>query len=315
MHETEPILTSLSQVVGQTRAVRVLQTAFDAYWHERSKHGEENVSFPHLLMAGPGGTGKTTLSELVARELCTEVHVELANNIGNVSQMQGLLMMLDKPGQILFIDEIAELNETVQICLYRATEDRKLFLGGKKKPVTLPPFTLIGATTHEYMLTTSSRDRFKILLRLTHYSSDEMAVLIEQRAKRLGWGIDPKSIHELAKRSRGVPRLAVRMLEAAKRSCSANGCDFIEPRHIKEMTEMEGIDALGFDPVEQSYLNLLKQHQGPVRLNVLATHLGLPRQSIEMFEGDFIRLGLITKNEKGRCLTPAGHEHLKANTA
>jgi Holliday junction DNA helicase RuvB len=79
------------------------------------------------------------------------------------------------------------------------------------------------------------------------------------------------------------------------------------------MLEMEGIDPLGFDPVEQTYLQLLKQHQGAVRLNVLATHLGLPRQSIEMFESDFIRLGLITKNEKGRCLTPAGHEHLKAS--
>ncbi|MCD0459545.1 Holliday junction DNA helicase RuvB C-terminal domain-containing protein [Roseiconus lacunae] len=315
MKDTQPMITSLSQVVGQKRAVRVLQTALDAYWHERSKHGEQNVSFPHLLMAGPGGTGKTMLSELVAHELCTEVHVELAQNIGNIGQMQGLLMMLDKPGQILFLDEIHELNESVQVCLYRALEERKLFLGGNKKPVTLPPFTLIGATTHEYMLATSARDRFKILIRLSHYDIDEMAVLIEQRAKRLGWGIDPRSIHELAKRSRGVPRLAVRMLEAAKRCCSANGCDFIEANHVAEMVEMEGIDPLGFDPVEQSYLDLLKQHQGPVRLNVLATHLGLPRQSIEMFEADFIRLGLITKNEKGRCLTPAGHEHLKTGHA
>ena len=313
MKETEPIITSLSQVVGQARAVRVLQTALDAYWHERSKQGEDNVSFPHLLMAGPGGTGKTMLSELVARELCTEVHVELAQNISNIGQMQGLLMMLDKPGQILFLDEIHQLNESVQVCLYRALEERKLFLGGNKKPVKLPPFTLIGATTHEYMLTTSSRDRYQILIRLSHYDTDEMTVLIEQRAKRFGWGIDSKSIRELAKRSRGVPRLAVRMLEAAKRSCSANGCDFIESSHVSEMLDMEGIDALGFDPVEQTYLQLLKQHQGAVRLNVLATHLGLPRQSIEMFESDFIRLGLITKNEKGRCLTPAGHEHLKAS--
>lgn len=113
--------------------------------------------------------------------------------------------------------------------------------------------------------------------------------------------------------SRGVPRLAVRLLDACKRSCSANGCDDIEATHVAEMLEMEGVDPLGFDPVEQSYLHLLKQHQGPIRLNVLSTHLGLPRQSIEMFERDFIRLGLITKNEKGRCLTPAGHEHLKAS--
>jgi len=229
-------------------------------------------------------------------------------------QMQGLLMMLE-PEHILLVDEIHELSETVQVTLYRAIEERKLFLGGNRKPVTLPPFTLIGATTDEYLLTPSMRDRFKILLRLQHYSHDEMAMLIDQRAKRLGWEIDAVSVTHLAARSRGVPRLAVRLLESAKRVASSKGLDRIEPTHVEEMLTIEGIDSLGFDPVEQRYLMLLKESQGPVRLNVLATHLGLPKQTIEMFERDFIRLGLITKGDKGRALTPKGVEHVNRHGA
>ena len=305
---TKPMITTLNHVIGQQRAVAVLRTALDAYFNERAKTGEEEA-FPHLLMCGPGGTGKTLLSELIARELCTECHVELAQNVSNIGQMQGLLMMLE-PGHILLIDEIHELSESTQVCLYRALEDRKLFIGGNRKPLNLPPFTLIGATTDEYLLTTSMRDRFKILLRLTHYSEDEMTLLIDQRAKRRGWEIEQESIAELAKRSRGVPRLAVRLLDSAKRVSSAEACDVIEPDHVSQMLEIEGFDSLGFDPVEQKYLQLLREHQGPVRLNVIATHLGLPKQTVEMFERDFIRLGLITKSDKGRSLTAKGMDHL-----
>ena len=309
----EPIINSLAHVVGQQRAVTVLRTALDAYWHDRAKNGDKE-SFPHLLMCGPGGVGKTLLSELIAQELCTECHVELAQNIGNIGQMQGLLMMLE-PEHILLIDELHELSETVQVSLYRAIEERKLFLAGKKKPIDLPPFTLIGATTDEYLLTTSMRDRFKILLRLTHYSDDEIGMLITQRAKRLGWAVDAQSVNELASRSRGVPRLAVRLLDSAKRFASSKWSEQIQPAHIDEMLMIEGFDALGFDPVEQRYLSLLKKNQGPMRLNVIATNLGLPKQTIDMFERDFIRLGLVAKCDKGRSLTPFGVEHLNSRKA
>ncbi len=307
--DTQPIVASLSHVIGQSRAVTVLQTALDAYFNDRQKTGIE-AAFPHLLMCGPGGVGKTLLSETIAREVCAKCHTELAQNIGNPGQMQGLLMMLE-PGDILLLDEIHELTSTVQVCLYRALEERKLFLGGNRKAITLPPFCLIGATTDEYLLTPSMRDRFKILLRLTHYSDDEMTLLISQRAKRLGWQLHEKSIGELARRSRGVPRLAVRMLDAAKRVASSESSDVIEAEHVHRMLEIEGVDELGFDLTEQRYLHLLREHQGPVRLNVIATHLGLPKQTIEMFERDFIRLGLINKSEKGRALTAVGVEHLK----
>jgi Holliday junction DNA helicase RuvB len=305
--ETEPIISSLSHVVGQTRAVRVLRTALDAYFNDRFKTGREGA-FPHVLMCGPGGTGKTLLADLVSREVCTNCTTELAQNIAHPAQMRGLLVSLE-PGDLLFLDEIHELPPMAQVCLYRALEDRKLFLGGNRKSISLPPFCLIGATTDEFLLTTSMRDRFKILLRLTHYSDDEMSQLIRQRTKRLGWAIDDNSISELARRSRGVPRLGVRLLDAARRQASSESSDAIEAGHVSRMLEIEGVDVLGFDLTEQRYLNLLRQYKGPVRLNVIATHLGLPRQTIEMLEQDFIRLGLIDKTEKGRILTSQGIAH------
>jgi Holliday junction DNA helicase RuvB len=310
--EAQPIISSLNHVIGQSRAVNVLRTALDAYFNDRCKTGGE-VALPHILMTGPGGVGKTLLAELAARDCCANCHSELAQNIANPGQMQGLLMMLEA-GDILFLDEIHELSSSVQVCLYRALEEGKLFLAGNRKAISLPPFCLIGATTDEYLLTTSMRDRFKILIRLTHYTSEEMTLLIRQRAKRLGWTIDDNSVGELAGRSRGVPRLAIRLLDAAKRQASSESSDVIEADHVHRMLEIEGVDALGFDLTEQKYLHLLREYQGPVRLNLIATHLGLPRQTIEMLERDFIRLGLIDKTEKGRILTSQGIAHLRTTT-
>src|SRR5690606_18561536 len=158
-------------VIGQRRAVRVLRTGLDAYFNDRAVSGAVEA-FPHTLICGPAGTGKTLLSEIVARELCTNLHTELAQNIKAPGKVHGLMMMLE-PGDVLFLDEIHELSHTTQVTLYRALEERKLFVGNSRESVELPPFTLIGATTDEHLLTRSMRDRFRILLRLTHYTDDE----------------------------------------------------------------------------------------------------------------------------------------------
>jgi holliday junction DNA helicase RuvB len=304
---TAQIVPTLSHVIGQTRAVAVLRTAIDAYFHDRTRSTEEQA-FPHLLMTGPAGTGKTLLSEIVAREVACNLHTELAQNIRTPEHVHGSLMMLE-PGDILFYDEIHELPSAVQVTLYRALEERKLFLG-KKHVVTLPSFCLVGATTDEHLLTRSMRERFRIQLRLTHYSDEEMLLLIGQRAKRLGWTAENDAVRQLSCKSRGTPRLAIRLLESAKRIASAEGTDLITATHVQRMCEIEQIDSLGLDAVEQRYLQILREGEGPVRLNVIATQVGLPRQSIEMFEADFIRLGLISKSEKGRMLTAKGFEHL-----
>jgi Holliday junction DNA helicase RuvB len=219
-------------------------------------------------------------------------------------------MMLE-PGDILFVDEVHELPQTVAVAIYRALEERKLFLG-KRHVVALPAFCVIGATTDEHMLHSSLKQRFRIHLRLTHCSDEEIFLLMQQRAKRLRWTIEDDAVRNLASKSRGTPRLAVRLLEAAKRQASAGGTDLITAGHVEAMCQIEHIDSLGLDAVEQRYLQILREGEGPVRLNVIATQMGLPRQSIEMFEADFIRLGLISKSEKGRMLTAKGFEHLAA---
>lgn len=305
------IVSTLDHVIGQTRAVTVLRTAIDAYFHDRRSAVEEQA-FPHLLMTGPAGTGKTLLSETVARECACTLHTELAQNLKTPEHIHGAAMMLE-PGDIWFVDEIHELPPAAQVALYRALEERKLFLG-KKHVVKLPPFCLIGATTDEHLLTRSMRERFRIHLRLTHYTVEETARLIQQRANKLGWHVEEDAVTQLAAKSRGTPRLAIRILESAKRTASAEGVDRITVSHVQRMCEVEEIDFLGLDAIEQRYLKILREGEGPVRLNVIATQMGLPRQSIEMFESDFLRLGLICKSEKGRMLTAKGFEHLAAAT-
>ena len=305
------VVPTLDHVLGQQRAVAILRTAIDAYFHDRSKATEEQA-FPHLLISGPSGTGKTLLSETVAREVACSLHSELAQNLKTPEHIHGALMMLE-PGDILFVDEIHELPRTSAVAIYRALEERKLFLG-KRHVVTLPSFCLIGATTHESFLERSLRQRFRIHIRTTHYSDEEIFLLVRQRAKRLAWAIEDEAVRLLAGKSRGTPRLAIRFLEAARRQASSEATDLITAVHVQRMCEVEQIDNLGLDAVEQQYLRILKDGDGAVRLNVIATQMGLPRQSIEMFEADFIRLGLISKSEKGRMLSPKGIEHLAATT-
>lgn len=302
---TNPIVPTLNHVVGQVRAVSVIRTAIDSYFYERSKVGDQQA-FPHTLLTGPSGTGKTLLSETIARELCVTLHSELAQNLRTPEHVHALLMMLE-PGDCLFIDEIHELKH--QVTIYRALEEGKLFLG-KRHVIKLPPFCLIGATTHEFYLHRSMLQRFAIHARLSHYSDEEMFQLLRQRAKRLGWSIEDEPVRQLSRKSRGIARIGVRLLEATKRTASAEGTDTMTSAHVERMCQIEQIDQLGLDAIEQQYLNILRDGDGPVRLNVIATHLGLPRRSVEVFEEDFIRLGLISKSDKGRMLTPKGIEHL-----
>lgn len=301
---------TLDHVVGQKRAVQQLRIALDAYFNDRAAAHVGELALPHVLLVGPAGVGKSLLSAIIARELAASLHEELAQNIANPGHLQGL-MMLAEPGDVVFVDEIHELIPMAQTTLYRCLEERRLFLGGDRKAVVLPPFTFVGATTDEWALAKPLRDRFRIVLRLEHYSDDEIAQLIAQRAKRLGWPIGDEAVRGIARRGRGTPRLAIRLLEAARRTARAEGADAITHQHLHRMCEIEGIDRLGLDAIERRYLDLLRDAQGPVRLNVLATQIGLPRRTIEVvIESELIRLGLVTKSNEGRVLTAAGAKHL-----
>lgn len=182
--------------------------------------------------------------------------------------------------------------------------------------MTLPPFTCIAATTDEWALSKPLRDRFKIVFRMQHYTDDELGQIIAQRAKRLGWSISDEAVTEIAKRGRNTPRLAIRNLEATRRTSRSEDADVITEQHVQQMCETEGIDDRGLDVLERNYLELLRESQGPLRLNMIATRLSLPRRTIEtVIESELIRLGLVTKNEAGRILTGEGAAHLAETTS
>jgi Holliday junction DNA helicase RuvB len=154
-----------------------------------------------------------------------------------------------------------------------------------------------------------------LILRLEHYSTAELSQVLAQRARRLGWSVAEDVIAAIAVQGRGTPRIALRLLEATRRVARAEGADALTVAHFNRMTEIEGLDAIGLDQLEQRYLQVLRSSDGPVRLNILATRLGIARRTIEtVVEGDVIRLGLISKDDDGRFLTPQGRQHLTQST-
>lgn len=304
---------ALDHVIGQARPVRQLRTALDAYFNDRASNNADQA-FPHVLLVGPSGVGKSSLSHIVANELGTTLHEELAQNLVMPNALHGLLMMVEDQ-HCVFLDEIHELYPVAQTTLYRALEDRKLFLpsvnGVKGHTMNLPPFTLIAATTDEWALNKPLRDRFRLILRLTHYSDTELTAVVAQRARRLGWPLTDDAAKAIAARGRGTPRVTLRLLEAARRTARAEGADAIDNNILAQTLDTEGLDQAGLDPVEQQYLRILHEANGPVRMNVIATRLGLPRQTVVMFEQDLLRLGLIQKDKGSqRLLTPEGRIHV-----
>lgn len=311
---------TLNHVTGQKRAVKQLKVALDAHIADRTDAATHAApAFPHVLIVGPPGVGKSLLAGIISRELGSKLHEEIAQNILSPGHLHGLLMVADKY-DCIFVDEIHELHAFSQTTLYKVLEKRIIFLRsgptGERKSVTLPPLTFVGATTDEWALTKPLRDRFRLILRLEHYSDDELAQLVAQRARRLGWSITDAAVKGIAARGRGTPRIALRLLEAARRSARAEGASNINIDHFRRMCEVEGYDALGLDPLEQKYLQILHDSGGvPVRLNVLATRLALPRQTIErVIESDLIRLGLIGKDDAGRMLTAEGQRHVRRSS-
>lgn len=277
---------------------------------------QDNRKFDHALLVGPPGMGKTAASQIIAAEMGTDFLDVLGQSLNSVSDLNALLLQATDRA-VVFIDEAHELDKSLQTTLYLALDQRRVLLQGSRKgslPVGIPiqDFTLLLASTDEFSLLQPLRDRCRLTLRFQFYQPEDLEKIASLRAAALGWEVEPEVFRQSASKSRGTPRLVLRLLQAAHRVSRAEASDVITVAHLQRACSLDGIDQLGLGPTEQQYLNILLE--GPTRLNMLASRLGLPSRTVsEVCESFLIRAGLVVKDDQSkRQLTAEGREHLSS---
>lgn len=272
----------------------------------------------HVLLYGPAGLGKTTLAHIIAIELGTQIKVTSGPAIERAGDLAAILTNLNE-NDVLFIDEIHRLNHNVEEILYPAMEDFTLdFIIGKgpsakNVQLPLPKFTLIGATTKAGMLSSPLRDRFGVLCRLETYTIDELTEIVVRAAKMLGVAIETSAATEIAKRSRGTPRIANRLLRRVRDYSIVKGHKEIELSDAKGSLKMLDIDDLGLDATDVNLLKSMaeKFNGGPCGLDTLAATIGEDANTIEdVYEPYLLQLGFIGRTPRGRVLLQKGYDHI-----
>jgi Holliday junction DNA helicase RuvB len=299
--------TSLAHLIGQRSVVEQVRVALDAAQMD-------GLPFPSTLCVGAAGCGKTQTAKVIAAEMGGDFHEVLGQAIQSPADFNALLLGA-KDKDVIFIDEVHELEKEFQTALYMALDQKRVFLqsgrpGRTPQSIPLADFTLLLATTDEYRLLQPLRDRMRLVLRFEFYSAGELVELLKQRTRALRWTVDDKVLAPIARRSRGTPRLALRLLQAARRVARSEGENSITLGHPERACELEQIDPLGLGPTERQYLLLLAE--GATRLNVLASRLGLPARTVaDVYEPFLLRQALICKDDGGRRqLTADGRLHL-----
>ncbi|WP_340317857.1 Holliday junction branch migration DNA helicase RuvB [Rhizorhabdus argentea] len=305
---------SLEEFVGQQAARENLRVFIEA----ARKRGEP---LDHVLFFGPPGLGKTTLAQIIAREMGSGFRATSGPVIAKSGDLAALLTNLED-GDVLFIDEIHRLQPAVEEVLYPAMEDRALDLmigegpSARSVRIDLPRFTLVGATTRQGLITTPLRDRFGIPIRLQFYTVDELERVVSRAARLLDLPISPDGALEIARRARGTPRIAGRLLRRVRDFAHVLGADVVDAKVADQSLNRLEVDALGLDAMDRRYLHMIADiyRGGPVGVETLAAGLSEPRDTIEdVIEPYLIQLGLIARTARGRCLNGRGWKHLGLN--
>jgi holliday junction DNA helicase RuvB len=301
----------LADFVGQAELKEHLQIVIQA---ARQRH----QAVDHLLFAGPPGLGKTTLAGIAAAEMGVTLHVTSGPALERAGDLAAILTKLEER-DVLFIDEIHRLSRAVEEILYPAMEDFQLDIVVGKGPaassirLTLPPFTLVGATTRTGMITGPLRDRFGLVARLDFYAPDELEAIVVRAAGILDVPIDTGGAWEIARRSRGTPRIANRLLRRVRDFAEVRGDGSVEAATARQGLAVFGVDDIGLDKVDRAILGALcEQFQGgPVGLSTLAIAVGeLPETVEDVYEPFLIQQGLLSRTPRGRVVMPAAYVHL-----
>jgi Holliday junction DNA helicase RuvB len=302
---------TLSEFIGQAKVCSNLKVFIDAARSRRE-------ALDHVLFAGPPGLGKTTLAQIVARELGVSFRATSGPVIAKAGDLAALLTNLEDR-DVLFIDEIHRLNPAVEEILYPAMEDFQLDLiigegpAARSVRIDLSRFTLIGATTRTGLLTTPLRERFGIPIRLEFYGVEELEEIVRRGARLLGLTLTREGAHEIARRARGTPRVAGRLLRRVRDFASVEGAPAIDAGSADRALSQLEVDGKGLDALDHRYLGLIANNYGggPVGIETIAAGLSEPRDAIEeIIEPYLLQQGFIARTPRGRVLTAQAFAHL-----